>query len=246
MKLRCPNCLGDVKKIELWRVSVAYCERCGWNVGFAANALRAHVRGYWGASAVGVVLAMTAWRGPFGFSGFAMLSLPFIVLPVSMVFVARRYLSKLSAISQRPEPQTAAAAKTFPTYSTKDPHQIWSEYYRNRNWARLTLVALLAGLCLLIQKHETLSLELSRLSFGLQIAIVFLIIGIATVLFSIPMLRWAEWRCPRCGEKFAQPKSYSVWISAFSILLVLTILVWRLIFQSSCSNCQLRCGDLAI
>jgi len=239
MNLRCPNCSGEVKKIELWRISVAYCERCGWNVAFAANALRVQVRVYWGVSAVGVILALLAWRGPLGFSGVAMLSLPFIVLPLSMAFAGRHYLSKLSAISQRPEPQTAAAAKTFPTYATEDPHQIWSEYNRLRNWARLTLVALPAALYLLIQKHETLSLELSRLSSGLQIAIVFVIIGIGTVLFSIPMLRWADWRCPRCGEKFAQPKAY------FGTLTIIS-LARRLIFDSSCTACKLRCGTPVI
>jgi len=246
MKLRCPNCSGEVKKIELWRISTAYCERCGWNVGFAAKNLRLHIWVYWSISLLGFIFALMVWRGPFGFSGVAMISLPFIVLPVSMVFAARHYLSKLSAVPQRPEPQTAATAKTFPTYFATDPEQIWSEYYRLRNWARLSLVTLLAALYMLIRVAESLSFELSRLRFGLQIAIIFSIIGVGAVLFSVPMLRWADWRCPRCGEKFVQPKKYFLWPSALLILLVLAILVWRLVFDPGCSNCKLRCGTPVI
>jgi hypothetical protein len=114
--------------------------------------------------------------------------------------------------------------------------EMWKDYYRLRNVARLTLLALPVGLGVLLAFSEPLSLRLSNLSSPWQITVIFSGIGLATVLVSIPLLKWAEWPCPRCGRKFAQPK---VPLGKF----VFVQLLWRLIFDSSCANCGLESGD---
>jgi hypothetical protein len=125
--------------------------------------------------------------------------------------------------------------QTFPSYVPEVPQMIWAEYYRLRNWARLSLVSLPAALFMSIRMPEPILLMLNALPLDSQLAIIFVIIGLGAVFFSMPVLKWADWRCPRCGEKFVQRKIY------FGFL-ALTPLVWRLVFNSSCPTCKLRCG----
>ena len=113
----------------------------------------------------------------------------------------------------------------------------WAEYYRRRNWARFSLIAIPVALYALVQLSAPLSLKLSTLSFSAQIAIIFSAIGLATVAFAAPVLKWAEWPCPRCGWKFVQPK---INLGKLSLIVVL----WKLIFESRCPNCKMPCRNL--
>jgi hypothetical protein len=115
---------------------------------------------------------------------------------------------------------------------------MWEDYYRLRNWARLTLLALAIGLYILVEFTTPLSSRLSGLSFPLQLTVIFTAIGLCTILISIPVLKWAEWPCPRCGWKFVQPKLH--WGNP---LLVFVLVLRRLVFDSSCAGCRLKCGD---
>jgi hypothetical protein len=122
------------------------------------------------------------------------------------------------------------------TTKTQDgTQQIWGEYYRLRNWARLSVIAIPVTLYIVLSTRVPLSLKLSTLSFPIQVTALFSAIGLATVAFAAPVLRWAEWPCPRCGWKFAQPKIYLG-------KLVLIFVLWRLVFDSRCSDCKLPCG----
>jgi hypothetical protein len=113
--------------------------------------------------------------------------------------------------------------------------QIWAEYYRLRSWARLSLVAIPVTLYIVLLMRVPLSLKLSTLSFPIQVTVLFSAIGLAAVAFAAPVLKWAEWPCPRCGWKFAHPKIY---LGKLGLVLVL----WRLVFDSRCSGCKLPCG----
>src|SRR5271156_1914512 len=84
---------------------------------------------------------------------------------------------------------------------------MWDEYYRRRNWARLDLIAVPLGLFLLLQTPEPILNWFNALPDPTMIILLFAVIGLMTICFAIPLLRWVEWRCPRCGGKFAEPRS---------------------------------------
>jgi hypothetical protein len=61
------------------------------------------------------------------------------------------------------------------------------------------------------------------------------LLGLAAVLFLTPILRWIDWRCPRCGDKFALPKAHTG-------VAVVALMLRKLIADSRCSSCGLECG----
>jgi hypothetical protein len=88
-----------------------------------------------------------------------------------------------------------------------DPEQGWREYYARRTWARLSILSIPIGIYLLLALPPREWIwKLNALPFGLQLTAIFVTIGLMGIAFSAPILKWAEWRCPRCGEKFVQPK----------------------------------------
>lgn len=111
----------------------------------------------------------------------------------------------------------------------------WAEYYRLRNLARLSLLSIPVGLYLLLSVPETLKSRLNDLRFPAQITLIFGVIGIMAIVFSVPVLKWVEWRCPRCGEKFVQAKGQFGYYALGRAL-------WRLVFNSRCATCNLRSG----
>ena len=67
--------------------------------------------------------------------------------------------------------------------------------------------------------------------------IAFLIaIGFLAVGFSAPVLRWTEWRCPSCGNKFALPRRHAGTLSLF-------VIMWNLFFNHRCGACGLPVGN---
>jgi hypothetical protein len=120
--------------------------------------------------------------------------------------------------------------------AVREPSEIWDEYYRRRNWARLDLIAAPLGLYLLLQTPKPILNWFNALPDPAMMTLLFAVIGLMTICFAIPLLRWVEWQCPRCGEKFAEPK--------FSVgILTIVLLVWPLVVDSACNHCELRCGQ---
>ena len=119
-----------------------------------------------------------------------------------------------------------------------DSPQPWREYYALRNRARLSLLAIPISLYLfLVVFPNTLVDKLNNLPDPLRLIVVFVGIGLATIVFAVPVLKWAEWRCPRCGEKFAQPKMQ------FGTIYLLLLIGWRLVLGWHCATCKLPCGS---
>jgi hypothetical protein len=73
-----------------------------------------------------------------------------------------------------------------------------------------------------------------------QMAVFFVVILTAAAICAMPLVKWAAWRCPRCGKKFAEPQRRFGWL--YSLVLVF----WRLAFDSRCATCSLPCGTTAI
>lgn len=108
----------------------------------------------------------------------------------------------------------------------------WREYYALRKRARLSALALIfvlvpvAGLLLtLLDRLNLPAWAYMTIFLGVNVAVI--------VLFSLPTIKWANWRCPRCGKPFAQPTGYPG--SPLSILV-------RFFLPSCCANCKLPCG----
>jgi uncharacterized membrane protein len=112
----------------------------------------------------------------------------------------------------------------------------WDEYYRLRNWARLALASLSVGLYLLAYVPVPATEKLNKLSPAGVMTVVVLLIGVTAIIVAAPVLRWMEWRCPRCRSKFAQSRYFS------GSIFLLVSLLWRLVYPSRCGHCGLRCG----
>ena len=116
-----------------------------------------------------------------------------------------------------------------------DPREGWANYYALRNWARLTAVAVpIAVVLIIVALPKSLMDRLIALPRQALLAVVLTSIGIAAVVFAVPVLRWARWKCPRCGESFALPTGMQP--RKTDALFV------RLLFKSQCANCRLPCG----
>ncbi len=53
----------------------------------------------WALSAVGLVLVMLAWRGPWGFRGALMIGAAFLLLPASMVLLGQYRLTLIKRVA---------------------------------------------------------------------------------------------------------------------------------------------------
>ena|SRR5579871_1470687 len=114
----------------------------------------------------------------------------------------------------------------------------WDEYYRLRKRARLAVLAfpivvLMLGIGPIA---DWLSLVLQDLGPTTQVIFLVFVIGLVSVLMAVPLLQWASWRCPRCGEKFVQPPGRL----GFSALVQVAR---KLTTDSVCASCQLPCGE---
>jgi len=125
-----------------------------------------------------------------------------------------------------------SSGEIFMAYVAGSSEQSCREYYSVRNRARLSLLAIPICLYLLFVKPPEILLDrLNNLPDSLKLTVIFVGIGLATVLFAAPVLRWADWKCPRCGEKFVQPKIQ------FGTYYLLFIIVWRLVLGRQCATC---------
>jgi predicted RNA-binding Zn-ribbon protein involved in translation (DUF1610 family) len=236
MNSRCPRCSAEIIEISTFRSGTAYCKTCGWNLGDAGRKLRQHLLVSKLLSVIGVILAGIAWIwGSRGFSGAAMIACAFSLFPAAMAFIAKHGSSQLEATEREAAAGTLRLPATTSSWRMGDPSQVWAEYYRLRNWARLSLVGFPVALYLVVQTPEPLLLRLNALPETSLIAVIFVFLGAGAVVFSIPLLRWIEWRCPRCGEKFAAPRAN---FGLFTLVFVL----WGLAFGSRCGGCKLECG----
>lgn len=111
-KIACPNCRSDATKLPAFfkNHSVAFCEHCGWNIPTATARTVADIRGGWLAGAIGLVLVLLAWRGPWGFRGALLIGVAFLWLPASLVLLGRHRLSRIKRIATAPAPIVVPAA----------------------------------------------------------------------------------------------------------------------------------------
>src|SRR5271154_3676977 len=118
-----------------------------------------------------------------------------------------------------------------------DSQRPWKEYYALRNRARLGLLTTTICLYLFVVKPPSTLLDrLNNLPDALKLTVVLAGIGLVTIVVAAPVLKWAEWRCPRCGNKFAHPKT------EFGGLFVLLYTAWRLVSGWRCATCGFSCG----
>ena len=90
--------------------SVAYCEHCGWNIPAAASRTLADIRAGWLVSALGLVFAWLAWRGPWGIGGALGIAVAFLLLPASLALIGQYRLSKIKRLATSPLQATGPAA----------------------------------------------------------------------------------------------------------------------------------------
>lgn len=111
-KIACPRCRSDATQLPAFlnNHSVAFCDYCGWNIPAATARTVADIRGGWLAGAIGLVLVLLAWRGPWGFRGALLLGAAFLWLPASLVLLGRHRLSRIRRVATAPEPIVDPAA----------------------------------------------------------------------------------------------------------------------------------------
>lgn len=231
MNLRCPMCAAGMRSMSLSRSTLDYCGECGYGAARARQRVRSHIFGLWCVSGVGLLLGLLAWRrGPAANSGMALWFAGLLMLyPLGRSLVAIYHLSKISRLGEgvaRPARAVSAA------FSAQNADAGWSEYERLRMRAIASLLLVVGALYASIHVPDAMLLKLGGLSLQAQIATVFVVIGIAAVLLSAPLLQWAEWRCPRCGHKFVQPSFY------FGLLTLIWILA-KLVLPANCARCGL-------
>jgi hypothetical protein len=86
---------------------------------------------------------------------------------------------------------------------------------------------------------NTLLDKLNNLPGHLELTVVMVGIGLATVIVAAPTLKWAAWRCPRGGNKFALHNS------ELAGALILLYVAWRLVSGRRCATCGFSRGDSA-
>jgi len=120
-KIRCPHCSAEATQINaflLQKSNLAYCNNCSWNIDKATARLRMNMRAMWLVSGLGILLASMAWiRGPYGFSGAALIFVPFVGLPLLSGLFSRYRLSTIS-LSQVNAPAGIGGAG-MPTWSPR-------------------------------------------------------------------------------------------------------------------------------
>jgi hypothetical protein len=234
---QCPYCGGKATEFvgaSRFLRSFSYCVNCGWNAGIAQRRLRAQKTGQWFVVCFGVFLALYSGLHmgvPLGCA----VALAFVVFPASLAIQAQVRLARLSPAAAK----GFSIAHAVEVRKANSPHPVplgWGEYYRLRWYARLSLLAVPLILYLLVHAPVVLLRGIGGLSPGAQIAVTFGTIGVATVLFCMPLLKWADWGCPRCGHPFAQPRYYYYYFSFIPM-------AWKLVARSHCAVCKLECGS---
>jgi hypothetical protein len=101
----CPHCDNKVTRTSAFFLggTEVYCNKCGWNSKKAESNLRVSMWGSWVASGVGVILAATALRGPWGPTGALLIAIPFAILPFGSGLVTRYRISKIPVPHPREE-----------------------------------------------------------------------------------------------------------------------------------------------
>jgi hypothetical protein len=112
----------------------------------------------------------------------------------------------------------------------------WSDYRRRRNWARISMLALPIALFLIAVTPLQILEQLHSLRVVSPEVSFLIAIGLLAVVFSAPVLRWTEWRCPSCGNKFALPCHHAGTLSLF-------VIMWNLFFAHRCGACGLPVGS---
>ncbi len=97
-----------------------YCGDCGWNVHKATTNLRIATWASWGASAVGVVLAALALKGPWGAEGALLIAIPFVLMPFASGIVTRFRLSRIGVRHADAKALSVAAATQDDTIAPND------------------------------------------------------------------------------------------------------------------------------
>ena len=109
----------------------------------------------------------------------------------------------------------------------------WREYYALRRRAQLSVLALIFVLPLVTALVLAITDRLPNLPPWASMVILIGSGSAVTVLFCLPAIQWANWRCPRCGKTFAQPAGHPG--SVFAVLI-------RFVAPSRCASCWLPCG----
>ena len=194
----CPTCGNAIAHADLARGTLHHCPHCGWNaraaVGIFRNNLRASV------IVAGFAVVLTVWgliRNGHDPIGSLEMSLVFVTLSLGMsayTWVRLMRVSNLAALAE-----SGALTNLLHTSNVTPPSADagWEGYYRTRLWARLTVVALPLAILLLAATPITNFAWLADLSQTQTLLVIFALIGVATVLVSMPLLSWAGWRCPR-------------------------------------------------
>jgi hypothetical protein len=129
----------------------------------------------------------------------------------------------------------------IPTQEITQPN--WMEYYRLRRWARIGLLGfVLAAFCVPI----VVAVAAHNLPTAVELALFFVSMAATAIVCFRPLVRWFNWRCPRCGEKFAEPKASRAWLKGPQPVHLLIPLLWRLAVNSRCGSCKLACGESAL
>jgi len=114
--------------------------------------------------------------------------------------------------------------------------KLWEEYYHIRNRARL-------GLIVFVIAAWTVPIPVAIIfrnrSMLVEMVAFFVAMGFAATITLPPVFRWANWKCPRCNEKFSEPERRSLTTPVWLLLPVL----WRLVADSPCARCKLRSGE---
>lgn len=230
----CPHCAARTTQGYMFRRSFSYCCHCGWNVSFAERMLRRKRQTSWILVGLVTVLDLIALaRGHAGSSFAIKISFVFLGYWAILAVIAQLRLLKITGL-QSGDRGTTGRQETPAIYQAPDPQRVWSECYHLRNWARLSLLALPFALYLLKRIPAPLALKIEILPSDTRIIFVLAVIGVVTDLFCTPMLKWAEWDCPRCGRSFSSAKYLSI--------VTVVPLAFALVFNSWCVHCKLRCG----
>jgi hypothetical protein len=96
----------------------------------------------------------------------------------------------------------------------ENTQQTWAEYYRLRNQARIGLLAFVVAGFLLPIPIGILSVIVPSYITWL---VFFSAIGVAAFVCAVPIAKWGNLRCPRCGKRFAEPKWF---IGGYAVLLL--------------------------
>jgi ribosomal protein L37AE/L43A len=234
---RCPHCAGEA---SMWspllnrvRPAIPYCEHCGWNVAMTKQRLRSRIRVTAIAMVFGLLLALLAARHAGIVNGVS-IGCAFAGLPAAELLMAWHRSKRLAAA---PTLFTEGhAAELRMRNLAANTEGAWPEYYRLRLLARLSAVALPLWIYFLARDPKMWVAWLAPNSVVAQLVAFSVLLVTVLALCSIPLIKWSEWGCPRCGHPFARP--------AFSPSYSLVIAVpWKLVVDSRCPQCGLARGS---